>query len=101
VTTTCPHCKHKSPSVKKDGFTKLFIKTLSGQAAIAERQSKNIRAAERSRDSSRDAHETLEIVTNASTNQSRRQSANDTSVIEEDEEHQSESDEEEFKEGTP
>lgn len=28
VTTTCPHCKHKSPAVKKDGFTKLFVKPL-------------------------------------------------------------------------
>jgi hypothetical protein len=28
VTTTCPHCKHKSPAVKKDGYTKLFIKPL-------------------------------------------------------------------------
>jgi DNA-directed RNA polymerase I subunit RPA1 len=30
VTTTCPHCKHKSPAVKKDGYTKLFIKPLQG-----------------------------------------------------------------------
>jgi len=28
VTTTCPHCKHKSPAVKKDGYTKIFIKPL-------------------------------------------------------------------------
>ena len=28
VTTTCPHCKHKSPAVKKDGYTKLFIRPL-------------------------------------------------------------------------
>ena len=28
VTTTCPHCKYKSPAVKKDGYTKLFVKPL-------------------------------------------------------------------------
>ncbi len=32
VTTTCPHCKHKSPSVKKDGFTKIFIKPLAAKS---------------------------------------------------------------------
>jgi len=30
VTTVCPNCKHKSPAVKKDGYTKLFIKPLQG-----------------------------------------------------------------------
>ena len=30
VTTSYPHCRHKSPSVKKDGYTKLFVKPLSG-----------------------------------------------------------------------
>ena len=28
VTTTCPHCKKPSPAVKRDGFTKLFVKPL-------------------------------------------------------------------------
>ena len=28
VTTTCPHCKEHSPAVKRDGFTKLFVKPL-------------------------------------------------------------------------
>ena len=28
VTTTCPHCKHKSPAVKKDGYTKIFVRPL-------------------------------------------------------------------------
>lgn len=32
VTTTCPHCKHKSPSVKKDGFSKLFVKPLAAKS---------------------------------------------------------------------
>jgi len=32
VTTTCPHCKHKSPSVKKDGFAKIFIKPLAAKS---------------------------------------------------------------------
>lgn len=44
VTTTCPHCKHKSPSVKKDGFTKIFIKPLAAKSQKVLQQTKNIRS---------------------------------------------------------
>lgn len=33
VTTVCPHCRFKSPAVKRDGFTKLFIKPLQKSVA--------------------------------------------------------------------
>jgi DNA-directed RNA polymerase I subunit RPA1 len=88
VTTTCPHCKHKSPAVKKDGFTKLFIKPLQGQAAVTARQSRNIQAAgssrggSKSRDSSAGA-EGFEVITNASTSNSRRLSASATAEMDE------------------
>ena len=37
ITTVCPHCKHKSPAVKRDGFTKLFVKPLQAKAAQAQK----------------------------------------------------------------
>lgn len=50
ITTTCPHCKHKSPAVKRDGFTKLFVKPLQARSALVQRQAKAIQQAkERSR----------------------------------------------------
>ena len=101
VTTTCPHCKHKSPSIKKDGFTKLFIKPLQGQAAIAERQSRNLaKGGTKERRDSSGGHATettFDIVTNAST--SRRASTHDDTIIAG--EGVESSDDEEFKEGTP
>ena len=52
VTTTCPHCKKKSPAVKRDGFTKLFVKPLAARVALVQKQAKNIQTAGKSRDSS-------------------------------------------------
>ena len=52
VTTTCPHCRLKSPAVKRDGFTKLFVKPLAARAALVQKQAKNIQLAGKSRDSS-------------------------------------------------
>ena len=40
ITTKCPHCSHKSPAVKRDGFTKLFVKPLAGRHALTVTQSK-------------------------------------------------------------
>lgn len=31
ITTKCPHCKKNSPAVRKDGFTKIFVKPLQGR----------------------------------------------------------------------
>ena len=28
ITTRCPHCKKNSPAIRKDGFTKIFVKPL-------------------------------------------------------------------------
>jgi len=69
VTTTCPHCKHKSPAVKKDGYTKLFIRPLQGQAGVAARQARNLEkgGGSKSRDSSAGATDRFEIHTTAST----------------------------------
>ena len=69
VTTTCPHCKHKSPAVKKDGYTKIFIRPLQGQAGVAARQARNLEKGNgsKSRDSSAGAADGFEIHTNAST----------------------------------
>ena len=56
MTTTCPNCKHKSPAVKRDGFTKLFVKPLAARNAMVARQSKALQGKKdrsRSKDSSR------------------------------------------------
>lgn len=37
VTTSCPHCKHKSPAVKRDGFTKIFVKPLAARSQTVAR----------------------------------------------------------------
>ncbi len=110
VTTTCPHCKHKSPAVKKDGYTKLFIRPLQGQAAVAARQARNLEkdGGSKSRDSSIGAVDGFEIHTTASTTNisSRKPSGAANSDIEDshipdEEEGIVSSDDEEFKEGTP
>ena len=31
ITTKCPHCKKNSPAFRKDGYTKMFVKPLSGR----------------------------------------------------------------------
>lgn len=31
VTTKCPHCSNNSPAIRKDGFTKIFVKPLQGR----------------------------------------------------------------------
>lgn len=31
ITTKCPHCKKNSPAVRKDGYTKVFVKPLQGR----------------------------------------------------------------------
>ena len=49
VTTTCPHCKEQSPAVKRDGFTKLFVKPLAQRHAMVNRQSRALEKKERSR----------------------------------------------------
>jgi len=77
VTTTCPHCKHKSPSVKKDGYTKLFVKPLQAKIAQAQKQAKNIGKTRdsskskrsKSQDQEQDPEEEskFEIITSAST----------------------------------
>ena len=28
ITTRCPHCKKNSPAIRKDGYTKIFVKPL-------------------------------------------------------------------------
>ena len=87
VTTTCPICKHKSPAVKRDGFTKLFVKPLAARSAMAARQSKALQGKKdrsRSRDSTRSQQvggaaneDRMETQTNASTakNQSQRKTS--------------------------
>lgn len=42
ITTTCPNCPHKSPGIKRDGYTKLFVKKLSTTSANVEKQKKRI-----------------------------------------------------------
>ena len=31
ITTRCPHCKKNSPAIRKDGYTKIFVKPLQGR----------------------------------------------------------------------
>jgi hypothetical protein len=38
VTTKCPHCKQNSPAFRKDGYTKMFVKPLSGRTKNAQIQ---------------------------------------------------------------
>ena len=35
VTTRCPHCKQNSPAFRKDGYTKMFVKPLTGKGKTA------------------------------------------------------------------
>ena len=49
VTTTCPHCKEQNPAVKRDGFTKLFVKPLALRSAAARGQARALEKKERSR----------------------------------------------------
>lgn len=112
VTTTCPHCKHKSPSVKKDGFTKIFIKPLAAKSQKVIQQQKNIRSSSLGLAENEDLDEgKLENATNASTvggNQSRKHSHGERSLTtdrksaaSEASEHEVESsDNEEYREGT-
>jgi len=55
--------------VKKDGYTKIFIKPLQGQAGVAARQARNLEkvSGSKSRDSSAGAADGFEIHTTAST----------------------------------
>lgn len=119
VTTTCPHCKHKSPAVKRDGFTKLFVKPLAARNAMVGKQARALEKKERSRsrDSTRSHAVTedgkFETNTNASTQGGRKSSAHtepeELSDIDEAEANNedatvvagvdSESSEEEYKEG--
>lgn len=46
MTTKCPHCKQNSPAFRKDGYTKMFVKPLSGRAKNAQLQSSKLNAAE-------------------------------------------------------
>lgn len=46
ITTKCPHCKKNSPSVRKDGFTKIFVKPLQGRTKQAADQRKRLEASE-------------------------------------------------------
>jgi hypothetical protein len=39
ITTKCPHCKKNSPAFRKDGYTKMFVKPLSGKSKAAQVQS--------------------------------------------------------------
>jgi hypothetical protein len=88
VTTTCPHCKHKSPSVKKDGFTKIFIKPLAAKSQKVLQQTKNIRSSslniiEERNNEDLDEAVKLENATNASTiagGHSRKHSHGDRSL---------------------
>lgn len=32
ITTKCPLCKYNSPAFRKDGYTKMFVKPLSGRS---------------------------------------------------------------------
>lgn len=117
VTTSCPHCGKKSPAVKRDGFTKLFVKPLAAKSALVSRQARALQTKERSRsrDSSRSQliSDAAETHTNASTaggaNTQRKSShatepdelseLSDTVVRDVDEDADSESSEEEYKEG--
>jgi hypothetical protein len=38
VAIVCPHCDHKTPGLRKDGFTKIFIKPLSEKIRNAIKQ---------------------------------------------------------------
>ena len=38
VPTKCPHCKMNSPAFRKDGYTKMFVKPLSGKTQEADKQ---------------------------------------------------------------
>ena len=73
--------------MKKDGYTKLFVKPLQGQAAVAARQAKNLEkgGGSKSRDSSAGATDGFEIHTTASTTNvsSRKPSGAANSDIEE------------------
>lgn len=91
VTTTCPHCKYKSPSVKKDGYTKLFVKPLQGKGALTQVQQKRLNEPSNNND------DAMEGVTEASTHGAN--SSRKTSHAEQTEEESS--DDEEFQEGGP
>ena len=45
ITTSCPNCTHKSPGIKRDGFTKLFVKKLNSTSVNVDKQKKRIAAA--------------------------------------------------------
>ena len=92
ITTKCPICKMNSPAFRKDGYTKMFVKPLSGKAKTANDQKSRLSSKTSQMDAST-AHHT-----------SRK------SDIDEDEELESENEymieeleslaDEEFKEGT-
>jgi hypothetical protein len=50
VTTVCPHdgCKYKSPAIKRDGYTKLFIKPIAAKTQNVREQRTRISSAQAS-----------------------------------------------------
>ena len=70
VTTTCPHpaCKKKSPGIKRDGHTKLFVKPLASQHLRYEKQRERLSSAQTGTGALSDMdHQTARSNTNAST----------------------------------
>lgn len=43
ITTKCPHCQKNSPAIRKDGYTKLFVKPLIGKSKAGDEQRKRMR----------------------------------------------------------
>jgi hypothetical protein len=42
VPIVCPHCNYKTPGIRKDGFTKIFIKPLSDKMKTTMKQQQRL-----------------------------------------------------------
>ena len=82
MTTACPHCKHKSPAIKKDGYTKLFVKPLQNSSVRVAKQAKNIKKREaEDLEVEENKFEVITSVSETTATKSERKSSNaDTNV---------------------
>ena len=110
VTTNCPHCKHKSPAVKRDGFTKLFVKPLAARNALVAKQSKALtKERSKSKDSTRSTGTEARSTASTAAGQRKGSAATEPDQLSQDSDEEmndadevdekEESSEEEYKEG--
>lgn len=93
VTTTCPHCQGKSPSFRKDGYTKIFIRPFSEKMRNAIQQAERIGggASRKQSKTSVVADDGFEVTTELSTRQ-HTNSLGNSAFADEDEEEEEEDD---------